>query len=301
MFRLQPVQLTEEKRLTTMVEHRTAFTLDKCEMNLFETHQQAEKVKLNFSGFTITSMLRGKKVLHQNQSLLNYVPGQTFLVQANDDMIIDFPDARANHPTQCTALVVDPSYLKQQIDFINERCERDIELNLQWDIFRCSFLNNSEEIAILGNQIIQVFQSNDPFKEVMIDVKIKELLLALMRNQNRMLMQQENWVGYGNERMQSVVRYIKDHLTEEIGMEELCKIAYMSKSSFYRMFTNELGTTPNQLILQERIERAKVLIQSGILPMKEIAFEVGFSDPNYFSRLFKKMEGLTPVEYRTKN
>ena len=298
---MQPIPLTDESRLTTLVEHRTAFTLDKCEMNFFETHQQAERVKLNFNGFTITSMLRGKKVLHQDKSMLEYVPGQTFLVPAHDDMVIDFPEAQKSSPTQCTALVVDATYLNQQLDFINEHCGRDIELNLRWDIHRCSFLDNSEEIASIGNQIINIFQSNDVLKEVLIDIKIKELILALLRNQNRQLLVDGLWDRYGNERIQAVVQYIKDHITEEINMDDLCRMAYMSKSSFYRLFTNELGTTPNQLILQERITRAKSLIRAGNLSMKEIAFEVGFSDPNYFTRIFKKLVGVTPGDYKIKN
>lgn len=301
MFKLHPIPLTEERRLTTLVEHRTAFTLDKCELNFFETHEQAEKVRLNFGGFTITSMLRGKKVLHQDKSLLDYVPGQTFLVPAEDEMIIDFPEAQKSSPTQCTALVVDAAYLKQQLDFINEKCSRDDELGLQWDINRCRFLDNSEEIAAIGNKIIKVFQSNDPLKEVLVDLKIKELLLALMQNQNRRWISHGDWSQYGNERIQAVVQYIKNHLTEEITMEDLCSLAYMSKSSFYRTFTNELGTTPNQLILHERINKSKLLLRADYLSIKEIAFEVGFSDPNYFTRMFKKMEGVTPAQFKSRD
>ena len=59
--KLQLVPLHEEHSLFTLVENRTAYTLDKCELNVFETHRQAANVNLAFNDWVLTSMLRGKK------------------------------------------------------------------------------------------------------------------------------------------------------------------------------------------------------------------------------------------------
>lgn len=136
MYKLKEVQLTSLDKLTTPVEHRTTFTTNQCEFNIFETHQHAEQVRLQFGGFTITSMLRGKKVLHQEKVAMDYVPGQTFILSSQEEMVIDFPDACEAAPTQCTALVMDDAYLSKQIQYLNEHFPREkrVERTLE---FRC--------------------------------------------------------------------------------------------------------------------------------------------------------------------
>ena len=59
-----------------------------------------------------------------------------------------------------------------------------------------------------------------------------------------------------------------------------------------------MGVTPVNFIIRRKIEKAQLLLIAGELPVKEIAYLVGFEDFSYFSRVFKKTTGLTPNEYR---
>lgn len=306
MYRITAAPLTPIEKLVTSVENRTRFSLDKCEFNIFETHEQAAEVHLQFEGFAITSMLRGKKVLHCGEQALDFIPGQTFMVKEQDEMIIDFPDAQWNAPTQCTALVLDKQYLENQLAFLNEKCPRDKELNQEWAIdWDRLFFDNDENIAGLSHKLIKLFKSDDPLKDVLVDLKLKELMISILRLQNRQTLwsQQSHSINTkqhpGIERMLAVIEYIKRNASQELNMGELSKMAYMSKSSFYRLFTHEFGITPNQMVLQEKMRMAKLLIQEGNMAMKEVCYAVGFSDPNYFSRIFKKMNGLTPGEFKS--
>ncbi|MFN8152770.1 MAG: AraC family transcriptional regulator [Bacteroidia bacterium] len=302
MHELQPYKLTRHDRLTTEVENRTTFCLDKCEFNIFETHRKAEKVKLHFEGFTITSMLRGKKVIHdKNQTSFDYIPGQTLMLPDHSDMIIDFPEARYHSPTQCTALVISSDYLNKHLEYINEMFPREKEFGTEWTLKTDqALLQNDEHIVQLGNRIIKIFTGNDPLKEIMVDIKLKELILSIVRLQNLQMIQSDLLNERPvNERFKAVVEYIRKNVcTQELNIGQLSQLAYMSKSSFYRGFSNEFGITPNQMLQLEKVNRAKVLLANETMSIKDVGFAIGCSDPNYFCRMFRKITGMSPGEYR---
>lgn len=98
---------TNKNSLKTLIENRTIYSLENCELNLFETYQQAALVPLNFNDLVLTSMLKDKKVVHLfEKEVFNYLPGQSVIIPANVMMKIDFPEATLETPTQCIALAI---------------------------------------------------------------------------------------------------------------------------------------------------------------------------------------------------
>ncbi len=304
MFIPGTVNTTPIDKLKTEVENRTTYAINNCALSIFETHKKAEKVRLTFDGFTITSMLRGKKVLHDtiSNNQLNYLPGESFILKADAEMVIDFPEANHANPTQCTALVIDNDYLKKQLTYINENFPKEKEFSDEWtmDIDQL-WLQNDEKMAVLGNRLIKIFSGNDPLKDILVDIKLKELMVSIMRHQNFSQLSENQQNNLVNERFRAVIEYIRRNITSTFNTSELSKMACMSKSVFYRAFTNEFGLPPNQLILNEKIRYAKAMMQNEQVKIKEVCFATGFSDPNYFSRIFKKIEGVSPLEYLQKS
>jgi len=296
---LSPLALTPEERVLTTIEHRRAFSLERCELNVYETRQVTRGVHLTFGGFTITSMLRGKKVLHmdRDEQVLDYVPGQTVLVPHNGTMDIDFPDATPWKPTQCTALVIEQAHFSQQLDELNE--QHALPDGAQWTIDPARpFLQNDEELARLSDRMVRVLSGGDPMKDILAELLLKELVLSIIRLQNRADVLHNGCDAPWNLRFKAVIEHIRRNLHEPITVQRLCTLAGMSRSAFYRAFTAQFGMGPNQLVLHERIAHAKRLLRNADVPVKEVCYASGFSDPNYFARLFRKMEGVTPMAYR---
>lgn len=100
--------------------------------------------------------------------------------------------------------------------------------------------------------------------------------------------------------LKEVEKYIIENLKEDIDMENTAKKFNISSSYFSRIFKDVLGYNFSDYINMIRIKKSKELLKEGILTIKEICYEVGYSDPNYFSKVFKKYEGVTPSEYKQK-
>lgn len=95
-----------------------------------------------------------------------------------------------------------------------------------------------------------------------------------------------------------IIDYIEENLAEQISLEELSRFSGMSKNGIIAMFLRLYGTTPLKYINNARLYRAENLLKNTEKSITELALECGFSDSNYFSRVFKAYRGKTPREYR---
>ncbi len=103
-----------------------------------------------------------------------------------------------------------------------------------------------------------------------------------------------------NEYILQVVHYIEKHFTSEINIEELTRLVPLSRRNLEVKFKNEMGTTIYQFILNCRIDYFTHLLLTTNRPLFDLSIDAGFSDYKNISRLFKRMKGCTPLEYREK-
>lgn len=298
--KLNLVSLSQQASLQTLIENRTAYTLQRCELSIFETYQSSSKVPLTFNDFVITSMLRGKKVMHLNDKKgFDYLPGETVIVPAAETMKIDFPDASEDNPTQCIALAIDNSQIKQTIRYLNEFFPKEGSggnWSLNYDQYH--FYNN-EDIAFLINKVIRICSERSLEKDVLADLTLKELLVRIMQTQN---LQSIGINGDPNQNpLAYAIGYIKANLAQKISIDKLSDKTCMSKATFYRLFKRELGVSPNDFILTEKITRAKEMLVKPGSKIAAISYALGFSDANYFTKVFKKLVGITPGSYQVKD
>lgn len=101
-----------------------------------------------------------------------------------------------------------------------------------------------------------------------------------------------------DERIKQALKMINSKICEAIRIEDLAKDVCMSPGHFIRLFKEELGCTPTQFLIDRKIMKAKLMLASESIMMKEIAYRLGYEDVSYFTRLFKKHVGVTPGIYR---
>jgi AraC-like DNA-binding protein len=298
MKKILPISLIPLPQITELVEQRRSFNLNICELNIYETRKEVIDFPLSFNGFTITSMLRGiKQVRFPDLINREYVPGNTIITPSYSKLNIDFPKASFDNPTQCTALTLDNSFVKKQIYEFNEILNEGAFIK-SWRILdNPILLSNNEDLVGIHKKILRIAASTDPFKKIHIQLLLKELVLCVLKMQNVNFLKKEAQFNSNNTPFAAIINFIRQNIHDEIQVNDLLKISSMSKSSFYRAFVDELGTSPYQLIIDERLKVAKNLLLEERLSVKETAYATGFSSANYFIRLFKKHEGLTPKQF----
>jgi len=293
---LQKAQLQKEEQLSTLVENQTTFSMNNCEFSIFETHKAAYGVKLHFENLGFTGMLRGKKwmKLENKTGYFDYLPGESVLVSPGETMVIDFPEADKT-PSQCIAITLNPEFVQESLSKLNFS-QTKIDENSTWNISKDEFhLFNNESLASATHNIMRIAMEDNSHKDIMADFALKELLIRLMQTQARKMVEQN--VLKSKSRIGFAVEYIRKNLHQKISVEELAKKTYVSKSNFFKMFREELGISPNEFIIQERIKRAKELLSRNN-SVKETAFLSGFNDTNYFIRVFRQTEGTTPKSFQ---
>ncbi|NMO96601.1 response regulator [Paenibacillus lemnae] len=99
--------------------------------------------------------------------------------------------------------------------------------------------------------------------------------------------------------VETVKTYIQQHFTEEMELQQLADLVYLTPSYLSKLFKTETGETITDFIIAERITHAKKLLKEEHgLKTYMVGERVGYPDPAYFAKVFKKMTGKTPKEYR---
>jgi len=99
-------------------------------------------------------------------------------------------------------------------------------------------------------------------------------------------------------KIMDAISYIQINLNKNLTVAHLAERANQHPDYFSRLFQQHTGERPIAFIHEKRIERAQYLITTSNMPYEEIAFETGFENYTYFSRIFKKVTGMTPGQYR---
>ncbi len=154
-------------------------------------------------------------------------------------------------------------------------------------------LATDSPLFLLSEFAVQLFRSQETKDEehlrMLAQILIKELILVF----NPARQQPPLPVNLGK-----LLTYIENNLTNHISVAELAKMADRSKSGITTLFRKHCNKSPVRWIIEKRIERACELLSTTGMPIKEAGSAVGIHDQFYFSKLFKKITGQSPLSYR---
>ena len=134
-----------------------------------------------------------------------------------------------------------------------------------------------QEIMELTEDNIDIYAMN----------KFEYLLKALRRRNTQNL----------SPTVKKAMHYMSEHFSENITLHDISNLVGVSVQYFSKIFKEEVGCNYVDWLNSLRINRAKELMESTQMTIKEVGFQVGYNDPNYFSRIFKRYEGIAPTEY----
>lgn len=294
-----PKKFFRNRRLETLVENQTSYTLNHAALHVFETHQQADQVLLQFAQPVLASMLEGKKVMHlEDQDSFEFLPGESLILPSDELMCIDFPEAQRKNPTRCLAMAISEAKIEQVVNLMNEKMLK-AEGSGTWQMLDYNFhFTNDAAIYQILNRLLYLFTEDHPSKDLFVDNMLQELVVRVLQANQRKVYQEKAKNLSSSNRIAYVISHMKENFQHSLSVNKLSEMACMSESHFFKVFKNETGLSPTEYLNQLRIEHAAGLLNNPNLKINSVFMDCGFESRSYFNRLFKRMKKLSPSQYQ---
>lgn len=154
----------------------------------------------------------------------------------------------------------------------------------------------------LLEDMLQEYEKEQKYYEITIKADLLKMLAIIAREYESSsdISSQDIFRQY-RDAVSEAIRYIDGHFTERIYMKDICKIAMMSHTYFTYLFRQISGKTFVEYVNSLRVRKAAEMLRNSDNSIQDICFDVGYNDPTYFDRVFKKITGLSPSKYRLVN
>ena len=225
-----------------------------------------------------------------------YVDGQRYRLQSGDIVLLDAhsihrPELDPDSPYERIILYISPEYLQRH-------STGDCNLQSVFSIGKGPVLRLTEE----GRQ--KIFRmaaalerdlSEDAFgREIVSSAQLLRLLVELGRSREQPAASGPSPMMPQSQRIVEILRYIDEHISEDLDAESIAKAFFISKYHMMRQFRQETGTTVHLYITQKRLMRAKAYIDAG-MRATEACYRCGFRSYSSFTRAYGKHFGTTPT------
>lgn len=153
------------------------------------------------------------------------------------------------------------------------------------------FFSTDNSLHVHLDEILAVYASEEPHKALLIHALLAQFFVKLLGFSEKSL---ERNVSPG---VKAAILYVRKNLTKPLSVADLAYQAGLAASAFRERFSKEVGQSPKEYILRERMEAAMAHLREGKRSVTDIAHELQFSSSQHFAKMFRKIFNRTPGEY----
>ena len=225
-----------------------------------------------------------------------YVDGQRYLLQSGDIVLLDAhsihrPELDADVPYERIILYISPEYLQRQS---TADCDlRSVFSGEKGHVLRLPE-DRRQKVFRMAAALEQDLLGDAFGREILSNAGLLRLLVELGRNRENPEASGASPVMPKDKRIVEILRYIDEHLSEDLDAEQLAKAFFISKYHMMRQFRRETGTTVHLYITQKRLVKARELMDAG-MRATEACYRCGWRSYSSFTRAYGKHLGTTPT------
>lgn len=176
------------------------------------------------------------------------------------------------------------------VHFTGSECENIIS---RYHLMDCR-MESSIQLKALFQEIILELQLQKPYFEDIINSTFIKIIASVQRS-----LSLTEKASINNFAIDHLIISLNQHYTRDWTIQSMADFCNLSTDYFSHIFKEVTHTTPMNFLTKLRIDKSKELLLAESMSISNVAFLVGYSDPLYFSRVFKKREGVSPKQYRT--
>ena len=251
--------------------------------------QQETKINYHYHEFCKLVMLVSGKGYYT-------VEGQRYLLQPGDTVVVGSrsvhcPEIESGSLYERIIIYISPEYLQKES---TEDCDlMDIFSGQHGRVLRPREAG-SKKLFVLAADLEKELSAEGYGREILSGTALLRLLVQIGKYQCREETQNPQPVNPENPRVQAIIRYMDENLSEDLGMDALAERFYVSKYHMMRQFHRETGLTIYHYLTQRRLIHARELIEGG-LKATEACYRSGFRSYSSFTRAYAKHFGTTPT------
>jgi AraC-like DNA-binding protein len=284
---------------SALVENRRGIAGENVQLSLYDVSRSIDQISLRSPHLFYYGMVQGRKRVYINEEETFILhPGESLVVPPFQTIEVEFPDAGQTSATWIN-VKVDQQRNRRILENISE-VSIEASASRRWRMEEQKYcrVENREGIHRVLEMIAYLVHEDPPNRDRLVDLNARELMIQLLQTGSRPLLVGEFSRHTSTGGLAAAVQYIQSNLDRHISIEELVEVACMSKSSFYRHFSEEFDMSPLEYISRERVVRARELLADPDNTVTNVSHALGFSSTSHFIDMFKEHEGMTPKQYQ---
>lgn len=283
----------------SLMESRVGVVGDNVQLSLYDVSRSVDRTRLRSPHLSYYGIVAGKKGMHvDGEESFTCEPGDSLIIPPLQPIMVEFPEAERTS-VKYVALKVSQERAAGILEDINE-VSLDSSVSRRWRVEEQKYchIEKREGVRRILEMIAYLIRESPPNRDRLIDLNVRELMIQMLQTRARSLLVGDFSRHSSSGGLAAAVQYIQDNLDRHISINELMGEACMSKSSFYRHFSNEFDMSPLEYITRERVVRARELLADSDNTVTSVSHELGFSSTSHFIDMFKEHEGMTPKQYQ---